>query len=361
MEATKFTEVGFYGQDVDSIIKNLAKVTVPLMKARRRDRYKERVMPAVEEILVDAIMVTLNESSKDKTETLTRQQHMVKLRAGEYEDVEVEIDVPASPQGEKEGGQGGALIVQFLAVSSPRMMSGSSPKTMPVRDARPILVDTELSKAMNNEDLSALARKAIEEDGIVFIDEIDKICTSSDSIRRSHADASAEGVQRDLLPLIEGSSVSTPIGIIDTSHILFVCSGAFHSCSPKDLLPELQGRLPVRVELKALTEEDMYKILTVPVSNLIIQQIELLKTDGIELEFKDDAIREIARVAVEVNRAVENIGARRLNTIIAQIVDDISFQAADLDIGTKIVIDKDTVVNKVAPLLKSADLTRYLL
>ena len=204
--------------------------------------------------------------------------------------------------------------------------------------------------------------KEIEENGIVFLDEIDKVCTPSASASfRSSADASAEGVQRDLLPLIEGSAISTPIGTINTDHILFICSGAFHSVKPSDLLPELQGRLPVKVELKALDEDDFYRILTVPVTNLLMQQVELLKADDVQLEWSDEAVREIARVAAEVNRTVENIGARRLNTVIARIIEEVSYAAADMSKGTVVRIDKEEVREKVRPLMERGDLSRHIL
>ncbi|MCJ1297191.1 hypothetical protein MMC34_008761 [Xylographa carneopallida] len=394
VEATKFTEVGFYGKDVDSIIKDLARLTVPEMKAKRRERYKEKVSGEVEEAILGAILSKENTAASSSTASTattspsamstastaaskptaparpTREEWKRQLRAGELESYEIEIEVPPpssntsqSSSSSSEGQSSSAVIVQILSGSTkPSLFSRTTRKLLPISEARPILTDTALSKLMTNEDLSKLAVKAIEEDGIVFLDEIDKICSPSSSASfRSSADASAEGVQRDLLPLIEGSAVHTSIGVINTDHILFICSGAFHSVKPSDLLPELQGRLPIKVELKGLLEEDLHRILTVPVNNLIMQQVELLKAEEVVLQFSDEAVREIAKVAAEVNRTVENIGARRLNTIIARIVDDISYQAADMEKGTSVRIERQDVQDKVKPLLEKADLSRYIL
>ena len=428
VEATKFTEVGFFGRDVDSIIKDLARQTVPELKAKRKERYAERVQGQVEDAILDAIMVKHTASpaatsaaaasaasaapaaspspqssgpasaatagaaatialpaapspSATSSGPSTRDDYRVQLRAGALESLEIEIEVPPTPpppppsasssassSSSSSSSSGSdsppAVIVQILSSGSGKssFFPRSTRKLLPISEARPVLMDVFLSKLISNEDLGRLAVKAIEESGIVFLDEIDKVCTpSSAQSFRASADASAEGVQRDLLPLLEGSEVSTNIGTIRSDHILWICSGAFHSVKPSDLLPELQGRLPIKVELKGLTEEDLYRILTEPVANLIRQQVELLGAEGIAIEFSDAAIREIARVAAEVNRSVENIGARRLNTVISRIMEEVSFAAADMPKGTKVRIEKEEVVEKVRPLMEKGDLTRYIL
>mmetsp|Transcript_5596 Transcript_5596/g.9500 ORF Transcript_5596/g.9500 Transcript_5596/m.9500 type:complete len:229 (+) Transcript_5596:2-688(+) len=228
---------------------------------------------------------------------------------------------------------------------------------MRIREVRPVIEEQELEKLMEAIDIKKEAISAVEESGIVFIDEIDKICSSG---AYRGADASAEGVQRDLLPLIEGSAVNTKYGNVNTDFILFVCSGAFHHSKPSDLLAELQGRLPIRVELKGLTEDDMYRILTEPVTNLIKQQIELMKTENVELVIDDEAVREIARVAAETNRTLENIGARRLHTIVERIMEEISFEAPDRE-GEKMVVDKALVNERVSDLLIQSDLSKFIL
>jgi ATP-dependent HslUV protease ATP-binding subunit HslU len=222
--------------------------------------------------------------------------------------------------------------------------------------------DGLLSQRIRTKDVVKEAIQLVENDGVVIIDEIDKVASShKDRRQSSSADASSEGVQRDLLPLIEGTTVSTPYGPVNTDHILFICSGAFHSVKPSDLLPELQGRLPIRVELQALTEEDFWRILTVPQNNLVKQQIALLATEDVELTFSEEAVREVARVAAEVNRTVENIGARRLNTVISRIMDEYSFSAADQPSGTKYHIDLKYVQDKIKPLMSSTDLSKFVL
>lgn len=231
---------------------------------------------------------------------------------------------------------------------------------MTIAECRPVIQEIELEKLMGNEDVTKEAIKAVEQDGIVFLDEIDKICSSRHDSYKG-ADASAEGVQRDLLPLIEGSIISTKHGNVKTDHILFIASGAFHSCKPSDLLAELQGRLPIRVELKGLSEEDMVRILTEPEHNLIKQQIELIKTEGVTLDVKEGAIKEIARVAADVNKHVENIGARRLHTIIERVMDDISFNASDSEPGSTIEVTPELVVKRVGDLMKKNDLSKFIL
>jgi len=232
-------------------------------------------------------------------------------------------------------------------------------RKLKISEAQKLLVDEEAAKLVNEDDIKTTALNMLEQNGIVFIDEIDKICSSGD-FRRS-SDPSSEGVQRDLLPLIEGSVISTKHGNVSTDHILFVGSGAFHSSKPSDLLAELQGRLPIRVELKGLTEEDLHRILTEPVTNLIKQQTELIKTEGVILDFTDDAVREIARVAAEINQTVENIGARRLHTVVEKVVEDISFDSSEMAPGSTVTITKEFVLERVGKLMKKTDLSKFIL
>ena len=248
------------------------------------------------------------------------------------------------------------FAVIFLNVSSLKS-KGVAKRTMTVAESRPIFEEMEMDNAIDMGDVTREAIQQAEENGIVFIDEIDKVVSSGDF---RGADASSEGVQRDLLPLIEGSTVSTKHGNINTDHILFIASGAFHVCKPSNLLAELQGRLPIRVELQALSEDDLYRILTEPVNNLIRQQVELLKTENVALEFTDDAKREVAHVAYEINRTVENIGARRLHTVIERVVEDVSFDAAEME-GETIIVDPELVQLKVSNMLQKSDLSKFIL
>jgi len=258
-----------------------------------------------------------------------------------------------------------AVITDFLSKMSVGGNTGKrgasmERKRMSVSQARDVILEVELEKLLEKIDLKKEAVMAVEESGIVFIDEIDKICSSRDSFTRS-ADASAEGVQRDLLPLIEGTTINTKYGNVNTDYILFVASGAFHAVKPSDMLPELQGRLPIRVELQGLTEEDLYKILTEPVANLLRQQVELIATEGITLTFDDDAVKEIARMAALLNKTVENIGARRLHTALERIMENISFEAAELKSGSEITVDKKVVQERLSDVLVASDLSRYIL
>jgi len=345
VEATKFTEVGFHGRDVDQIIRDLVRVAMNMIRQKLRKKAQARIQTIVENKLVEAIAGKLTDVS--------RSDLLHHLRAGRLDQVSVEIEIPVKE--EELGGPRSGIMV----IARPLMGERTERRTMLVKDARPLLEEAEAEKLSSKADIKRRAIRAVEEGGIVFIDEIDKICSSAETGNR-HADASAEGVQRDLLPLIEGTTVSTRQGNVNTDHILFIASGAFHSVKPSDLLAELQGRLPIRVELKPLTEGDLYRILTETENNLIKQQIALLKTEGFDLRFTDDAIREIAKVAYDVNRTVENIGARRLHTIIERIMEEISFEAADKP-GGSFTVDAEHVRAKVGDLLQRSDLSRYIL
>ncbi|KAL4528197.1 hypothetical protein Ndes2437B_g00298 [Nannochloris sp. 'desiccata'] len=371
VEATKFTEVGFHGRDVDQIIRDLVDNAIIMVKHRMRREQQVAINKAVEERLVAALV---GEHATTETRAAFRQLY----RDGELEDREVEVEVPSSPQRMMPlGGAGGETNIQEMVIRVDRLFrggkggaGGEGKRKLKISEARPLVEEQEAERFINSEVVTREAVAATEADGIVFIDEIDKIVTSSEY--RYGADASSEGVQRDLLPIIEGSVVSTKHGNINTDHILFICSGAFHSAKPSDMLAELQGRLPVRVELKGLTQEDFYKILTEPEANMITQQQALLATENVELHFTDAAIKEISKVAEEVNTSVDNIGARRLHTIIERIVEDISFEAPDKtrdvngEVGTgggkvTVVIDKEDVVEKIGDLLKKQDLSKYVL
>lgn len=367
VEATKFTEVGFHGRDVDQIIRDLVEISVNMTKKRRSEAIKSEAQKAVEEKVLQ--ILTGPYAREDAKETFRDL-----LRKGSLNDRLIDVEVPADrgPGGlfDKAGAGpgGGAFAESNPNVSMADFIGKFSRAIMPkrpmekrkilVKEAMPLLLEVEMEKLVDMSDVTREAIQSVEESGIVFIDEIDKICNPSDY---RGADASAEGVQRDLLPLIEGCTISTKHGNINTDYILFISSGAFHQCKPADLLAELQGRLPIRVELKGLTEEDMYRILTEPVTNLIAQQVALLSTEKIALEFTDEAVREIARVAALVNKTVENIGARRLHTVLERIVEQISFDAADKPEGTVITVDKDLVHGRVNDLLVESDVSKYIL
>mmetsp|Transcript_108618 Transcript_108618/g.315919 ORF Transcript_108618/g.315919 Transcript_108618/m.315919 type:complete len:487 (+) Transcript_108618:95-1555(+) len=353
VEATKFTEVGFHGRDVDQIIRDLVEVSLTLTKKKQA----EILLPQVQRVAEDRILEILTGPHPRDSRESFRQL----LRDGALDDRSIEVEVAQKAPGDKGG------VIQVDSPVSVQEVLGkfqkmankrpSEMKKMRIREARPVIEEQELEKLMEAIDIKKEAISAVEESGIVFIDEIDKICSSG---AYRGADASAEGVQRDLLPLIEGSAVNTKYGNVNTDFILFVCSGAFHHSKPSDLLAELQGRLPIKVELKGLSEDDMYKILTEPVTNLIKQQIELMKTEDVELVIEDEAVREIARVAAEVNRTLENIGARRLHTIVERIMEEISFDAPDNEGGT-MVVDKALVNERVSDMLIQSDLSKFIL
>ena len=343
VEATKFTEVGYVGRDVDQIVRDAKRKEVA---AKAQLNAEERVLDA----LVGA-NATLS----------TRDAFRKRLRAGELNEKEIEIqvtDTPSMPAFEIPGMPGSQVgMINLSDMLGKAFGHRTKPRRVTVRDSFDILVSEESDKLIDNDSIVQEAIKNVENNGIVFLDEIDKICARSERIG---ADVSREGVQRDLLPLIEGTTVGTKYGPVKTDHILFIASGAFHIAKPSDLLPELQGRLPIRVELRALTRQDFRRILTEPKACLIKQYVALMKTEGVELEFTADAIDAIADVGVEVNTAVENIGARRLFTVMERILDEISFDAAD-KAGEKIVIDAAYVREHIGDLAKNADLSKFIL
>jgi len=354
VEATKFTEVGYVGRDVEQIVRDLVEIAIALTRERKRKDVQARAQQAAEDRVLDAL-VGANSSSSTK-ETFRR-----KLRGGELNDKEIEIevqatggmplfDIPGMP-----GAQMGAISIGDIFGK----LGGGRTKTrrVTVRDSYEILINEESDKLLDTDQLTQEAIRTVENNGIVFLDEIDKICARDGRIG---ADVSREGVQRDLLPLIEGTTVATKHGSVKTDHILFIASGAFHISKPSDLLPELQGRLPIRVELKPLTRDDFRRILTEPEASLIKQYIALMATEGVTLEFSEDAIDAVADVAVAVNSSVENIGARRLQTVLERVLDDVSFAAPDRS-GDTVKIDAGYVHKHVGDLAKNADLSRFIL
>jgi len=360
VEATKFTEVGYHGRDVDQIIRDLMDVAMQLAKKQHTEVFKEQAETLAEERILD---ILAGPSSKNSSRS--RESFRDMLRQGLLDDQDIEIDVPNPKQNSNEIDQSNPQIVAMSDLMQ-RLASGGKKqqterKKLPISDARGIIFEVELERLLENVDLKKSAVTAVEESGVVFIDEIDKICSPREGMGGRSADASAEGVQRDLLPLIEGTTINTKHGNVNTDYILFIASGAFHAVKVSDLLPELQGRLPIRVELAGLTEDDLYKILTEPVANLVRQQVELIGAEGVQLSFDDDALREIARMAAMLNKTVENIGARRLHTVLERIMETISFDAAEMEDGSSVTITKETVEKRLESVTKKMDVSRYIL
>jgi ATP-dependent HslUV protease ATP-binding subunit HslU len=355
VEATKFTEVGYVGRDVEQIVRDLVEIAIIITRERKRKDVQARAHLAAEERVINAL-VGANASAATK-ETFRK-----KLRANELDDKEIEIDVqatnPSMPLFEIPGMPGAQMGAISIGDIFGKAFGGrTKTRRVGVRDSYDILINEESDKLLDQEQLVTEAIKAVENNGIVFLDELDKICAREGRIG---ADVSREGVQRDLLPLIEGTTVSTKHGTVKTDHILFIASGAFHVSKPSDLLPELQGRLPIRVELRPLTRDDFRKILIEPEASLIKQTVALLATEGVKLQFTNDAIEAIADIAVAVNSSVENIGARRLQTVIERVLDEISFAAPDHD-GETMTIDAAYVHEHIGDLAKNADLSRFIL
>jgi len=355
VEATKFTEVGYVGRDVEQIVRDLVEIAITLTRERKRKDVQARAQQAAEERVVNALV---GENASASTKDVFRR----KLRAGELNDKEIEIEVQAASPGlpmfeipGMPGAQMGAISIGDIFGK----LGGGRTKTrrVTVEESYEILIAEESDKLLDSDQVVQEALKAVEQNGIVFLDEIDKIAGREG---RHGADVSREGVQRDLLPLIEGTTVSTKHGAVKTDHILFIASGAFHLSKPSDLLPELQGRLPIRVELAALTRDDFRRILTETEASLIKQYVALMATEGVTLEFTSDSIDAIADVAVAVNASVENIGARRLQTVMERVLDEISFTAPDRS-GDSVKIDAAYVQKHIGDLAKNADLSRFIL
>ena len=357
VEATKFTEVGYVGRDVDSIVRDLMEVAIGLVRTAKRKEVRSRAEKAAEERVLDALVGSTASPA-------TRDSFRKRLRAGELDDKEIELQIADTGGGMpmfEIPGQPGASIGAINITDMLGKAFGGRMRTrrLFVRDSHEVLIAEESDRLIDNDQIAAEAIAVAESDGIVFLDEIDKICSRSDN-GRAGADVSREGVQRDLLPLIEGTTVSTKYGPVKTDHVLFIASGAFHVAKPSDLLPELQGRLPIRVELKALDRADLRRILTEPEASLLKQYTALMATEGVTLVFTDDAVDALADAAVEVNARVENIGARRLMTVLERVLDEISFEASDKG-GQVVTIDATYVKARLDGLTSNVDLSKFIL
>lgn len=365
VEATKFTEVGYVGKEVESIIRDLTDVSIKLTHQREMEKVKFRAEEQAEERILDALLPPpregwgQDEKSQESTSN-TRQVFRKKLREGQLDDKEIDVDVAAPQMGVEIMAPPGMEEMTNQLQGMFQNLAGDTKKSrkMKIKDALKALTEEEAAKLVNQEDLKEQAIFNVENNGIVFIDEIDKICKRAD--QSGGGDVSREGVQRDLLPLVEGSTVSTKHGMVRTDHILFVASGAFQVARPSDLIPELQGRLPIRVELEALSSHDFKRILTEPNASLTEQYCALMATENVEIEFTEDGITQIAEAAWQVNETTENIGARRLHTVMERLMDDISFDATD-NPGMKVSIDGDYVKQRLGEFVADEDLSRFIL
>jgi ATP-dependent HslUV protease ATP-binding subunit HslU len=381
VEASKFTEVGYVGRDVESMVRDLVESSVHLVQSSRKEAVREKALEIVEEIIVEALVPAMGKTGKKKKgkdvgfqvdtpesdEELnqkTRDLFREKLRRGELENRKIDIDVRTS-NGPNIGVMGGP-IDEMSMMNIQEMIGGMLPKRekkrkMNISDARKILLEEESAKLIDMDEVKEEAIRKAENLGIIFIDEIDKIANSRGS-NGGGADVSREGVQRDLLPIVEGSSVNTKYGVINTDHVLFIAAGAFHVSKPSDLIPELQGRFPIRVELQSLKEEDFYRILKEPKSALTRQYEALLSSENVELSFDDEALLEIARIAFAVNSEVENIGARRLQTVMSHLLNDIMYDIPDvIEANSKVIVTKELVTERLGGMVKNRDLSQYIL
>ncbi|WP_367373853.1 ATP-dependent protease ATPase subunit HslU [Pseudomonas lini] len=367
VEATKFTEVGYVGRDVESIIRDLADAAIKLLREQEMTKVRHRAEDAAEERILDALLPPArmgfsNEDSAPSQDSNTRQLFRKRLREGQLDDKEIEIEVAevsgvdiSAPPGMEE------MTNQLQSLFANMGKGKRKNRKLKVKEALKLVRDEEAGRLVNEEELKAKALEAVEQHGIVFIDEIDKVAKRGNS---GGIDVSREGVQRDLLPLIEGCTVNTKLGMVKTDHILFIASGAFHLSKPSDLVPELQGRLPIRVELKALSPEDFERILSEPHASLTEQYCALLKTEGLNIEFQPDGIKRLAEIAWQVNEKTENIGARRLHTLLERLLEEVSFSAGDLASTHEdkpILIDADYVNSHLGELAQNEDLSRYIL
>ncbi len=363
VEATKFTEVGYVGKEVDSIIRDLTDSAVKMVREQEVVRNRFRAEEAAEERILDVLLPRARnnwgEVDNNDSDSNTRQIFRKKLREGQLDDKEIELDLAAGPMGVEIMAPPGMeeMTQQLQSMFQNLGQERTKKRKLKIKDALKQLIDEEAAKLINPEELKAKALEAVEQNGIVFIDEIDKICKRGES---NGPDVSREGVQRDLLPLIEGCSVNTKHGIVKTDHILFIASGAFQLAKPSDLVPELQGRLPIRVELQPLTAADFERILTEPKASLTEQTVAMLATEGVQLKFTEDGIKRIANAAWQVNERTENIGARRLYTVMERLLEDVSFDAADHQ-GQQVMVDAAYVDGHLDALVQDEDLSRFIL
>ena len=366
VEATKFTEVGYVGREVDSIIRDLMDVAIKMTREEAMSRVRHRAEDAAEERVLDALLPPASpsvgfstDSEPESRDTDTRQKFRKMLREGKLDDREIEIEVQAMPVGVEIMAPPGMEEMTSQLQGMFQNLGGNRRRTrkLKIRDALRQLTDEEAAKMVDEEELKAQALEAVEQHGIVFLDELDKVARRSET---QGADVSREGVQRDLLPLVEGSTVNTKYGMVRTDHILFIASGAFHVSKPSDLIPELQGRLPIRVELKSLTTDDFVRILTEPDASLTLQYSALLGTEEVQLEFTESGVKRIAEIAFQVNENTENIGARRLHTVMERLLEAVSFEASDKS-GSQVQINAGYVDEHLAELSKDEDLSRYIL
>ena len=363
IEATKFTEVGYVGRDVDSIIRDLVDSSFKMLREQEQDKVKIRAEEAAEERILDALIPPargFENEPQEKDDSAARQMFRKKLREGTIDEQEIEIDITGPNVGIEIMAPPGMedMTSQLQDMFQNSAPSRSKKRKIKIKSAFKLLIEEEAEKLVNKDELKAKAVEAVENNGIVFLDEIDKVAKGD---RGSSGEVSREGVQRDLLPLVEGCTVSTKYGMIKTDHILFVASGAFHLSKPSDLIPELQGRLPIRVELSSLTADDFKRILTEPDAALTKQYIALLATENQAIEFTEDAIDKIAEVAWQVNETTENIGARRLHTVVEKLMEEISYTASDSGSDDKLVIDAEYVIARLGELSQDEDLTRFIL
>jgi len=366
VEATKFTEVGYVGRDVESIIRDLVEMSVKMTRETEMQKVRNRAEDAAEQRILDILLPPARSigfhdtaSTERESDNAARQKFRKMLREGDLDNKEIDVDISVNPIGVEIMAPPGMEEMTSQLQGMFQNLGGGRTKTrrLKVKDAFKLLTDEEAGKLLNEEDIKLSAVENVEQNGIVFLDEMDKITKRGET---SGPDVSREGVQRDLLPLVEGSTVSTKYGMVKTDHILFIASGAFHLAKPSDLIPELQGRLPIRVELAALTGDDFVKILTEPDASLTDQYIALLATENVKIEFKQDGIVRIAEIAWQVNERTENIGARRLHTVVERLLEDVLFRASDIS-GQTVVIDAAYVDTQLGGLAKDEDLSRYIL
>ena len=363
VEATKFTEVGYVGKEVDSIIRDLTDAAIKMVRVQAIEKNRFRAEEMAEERILDVLIPPAKnnwgQSEQPQEPSAARQAFRKKLREGQLDDKEIEIDLAAAPMGVEIMAPPGMEEMTSQLQSMFQTLGGQKqkPRKLKINDAMKLLIEEEAAKLVNPEELKQEAIDAVEQHGIVFIDEIDKICKRGES---SGPDVSREGVQRDLLPLVEGCTVSTKHGMVKTDHILFIASGAFQVAKPSDLIPELQGRLPIRVELQALTTSDFERILTEPNASITVQYKALMATEGVDINFTESGIKRIAEAAWQVNETTENIGARRLHTVLERLMEDISYDASDLN-GQSITIDAEYVSKHLDALVADEDLSRFIL